>query len=466
MRHELQLLAVILIIICSEIYFSGRDKSPIIPLSIGLFTLHLLAGWLPMGEGALFGGMYRTHSLIHFLKNVLDLGVLVVLLQTAGWVKKQLLPEQRVSEFYLLLWSSLLGMYYMISSGDLLMLFLGLELSTLPIAALAAYEVNRLRSAEAGIKLILTAGLASAITLMGISLLYGATGTFALEALSRQLTGTGLEILGFLFFFAGVAFKISLVPFHFWTPDVYEGAPTGIAAYLSVVSKGAAVFILMILLLGFAPSMSNVWTWVLYLLAILTMTVGNLFALRQNNLKRLLAFSSIAQAGFILLGFLSSGQDGRASIVYFILVYIFSNLGAFGVVQAVAMSTGKENMEDYEGLYRVNPRMALVMLLALFSLAGIPPLAGFFGKFFLFMSAAASGYYLLVLIAVLNAVVSLYYYLIVVRAMFLRKSETPLPYIQNDNWMRASLLICVLGIFVLGISSGVYDFIYALCTRL
>lgn len=466
MRHELQLLAVILIVTCAEIYYTGRDKSAIVQISIALFGLHVLAGWLPMGEGSLFGGMYRTHSLIHFLKNVLDVGVLVVLLQTAGWVKKQLVPEQRVSEFYLLLWSSLLGMYYMVSSGDLLMLFLGLELSTLPVAALAAYEVVRMRSAEAGIKMILIAGLASAITLMGISLLYGATGTFSLAALSQQVRGDGLQTLGFFFFFSGIAFKISLVPFHFWTPDVYEGAPTGVAGYLSVVSKGAAVFILMILLLGVVPSLSGIWTGALYLLAVLTMTVGNLFALRQQNLKRFLAFSSIAQAGFILLGFLSSGQDGRASIIYFVLVYIFSNLAAFGVVHSVSVATGKENMNDYEGFYRVNPRLALVMLLALFSLAGIPPLAGFFGKFFLFMSAASSGYYLLLLIAVLNAVISLYYYLLIVRAMFLRKSETPLPFIENDNWMRASLLICVAGILVLGVSSGVYEYIFGLCVRL
>ncbi|MBK8920207.1 MAG: NADH-quinone oxidoreductase subunit N [Saprospirales bacterium] len=466
MRHELQLLAVILFVICAEIYYSGRDKSGIVPLSIGLFSLHMAAGWLPVGEGALFGGMFRTHGLIHFLKNLLDVGVLVVMLQTAGWVKRQLVPEQRVSEFYLLLWSSLLGMYYMLSAGDLLMLFLGLELSTLPVAALAAYEVARLRSAEGGIKMILTAGLASAVTLMGISFLYGATGTFALAGLSQHLSSNGLETLGFFFFFAGIAFKISLVPFHFWTPDVYEGAPTGIAGYLSVVSKGAAVFILMILLLEFSPALAGTWKAALYLLAILTMTTGNLFALRQQNLKRLLAFSSVAQAGFILLGFLAAGQDGPASIIYFILVYIFSNLAAFGVVHAVAMQTGRENLDDYEGMYRVNPRLSLVMLLALFSLAGIPPLAGFFGKFFLFMAAASSGYYLLLLIAVLNAVVSLYYYLIVVRAMFLRKSEAPLPYIQNDNWMRASLLICVAGILVLGVSSGVYDYIFGLCTRL
>ncbi|MBK6902360.1 MAG: NADH-quinone oxidoreductase subunit N [Saprospirales bacterium] len=464
MRHELQLLAVILIVTCTEIYLTGKDKARVVPFAIALFTLHMVAGWIKPEEGMLFGGMFRTTPLIHMLKNILDLGVLIVLLQTAGWVKKQLVDENRVSEFYLLLWSSLLGMYYMISSGDLLMLFLGLELSTLPIAALAAYEVIRLRSAESGIKLILSAGLASAITLMGISFLYGSTGTYAIPELIKILSGTSLENLGFLFFFAGLAFKISLVPFHFWTPDVYEGAPTGVAAYLSVVSKGSAVFILMILLLGLTPGgMTEIWTWTLYVLAILTMTIGNLFALRQRNLKRFLAFSSVAQAGFILLGFFSTGPDGMASIIYFVLVYIFSNLAAFGVVHAISVETGKEDIGDYDGLYRANPLLSLVMLLAVFSLAGIPPLAGFFGKFFLFMSVASAGMYVLLFIAVVNTVVSLYYYLLVVRAMFLRKSEAPLAYFKSDAWMRASLVICVIGILALGVWSGVYEYIYQLC---
>lgn len=464
MRHEFQLLAVILIVTCTEIFLTGKDKARVIPISIALFTLHMLAGWIKPEDGMLFGGMFRTTHLIHMLKNILDLGVLIVLLQTAGWVKKQLVEENRVSEFYLLLWSSLLGMYYMISAGDLLMLFLGLELSTLPIAALAAYEVIRLRSAESGIKLILSAGLASAVTLMGISFLYGSTGTYAIPELTKILTGTSLENLGFLFFFAGLAFKISLVPFHFWTPDVYEGAPTGIAAYLSVVSKGSAVFILMILLLGLTPGgMTEVWTWTLYVLAILTMTIGNLFALRQRNLKRFLAFSSVAQAGFILLGFFSTGPDGKASIIYFVLVYIFSNLAAFGVVHAISVETGKEDITDYDGLYRANPLLSLVMLLAVFSLAGIPPLAGFFGKFFLFMSVASAGMYVLLFIAVVNTVVSLYYYLLVVRAMFLRKSEAPLAYFKSDAWMRAGLVICVIGILALGVWSGAYEYIYQFC---
>jgi len=190
--------------------------------------------------------------------------------------------------------------------------------------------------------------------------------------------------------------------------------------------------------------------------------MGNLFALRQQNMKRFLAFSSIAQAGFILLGLITGTQLGTATVVYFVLVYIFSNLAAFGVVQAISLQTGKENMTDYDGLYRTNPKLSLAMMLALFSLAGIPPVAGFFGKFFLFTAAASEGYYFLVFLAVVNVTISLYYYLLVVRAMFLRKSDSPIPFFKNKIYMRLGLIIAVTGILVLGVYSPVYDYIYEL----
>jgi NADH-quinone oxidoreductase subunit N len=192
------------------------------------------------------------------------------------------------------------------------------------------------------------------------------------------------------------------------------------------------------------------------------MFIGNLFALRQQNMKRFLAFSSIAQAGFILLGLISGTQLGTATVVYFIMVYIFTNLAAFGVVQAISLQTGKENRDDYNGLYRTNPNLSLVMMLALFSLAGIPPVAGFFGKFFLFAAAASKGYYLLVFLAVVNVTISLYYYLLVVRAMFIRKSENPIPFFKSKIYMRLGLIITVLGILVLGLYSPLYDYIFEL----
>jgi NADH-quinone oxidoreductase subunit N len=247
---------------------------------------------------------------------------------------------------------------------------------------------------------------------------------------------------------------------------VYEGAPINITSYLSVISKGAAVFIFMIVLYKVFYMLQDMWSSMLYVLAVVTMTVGNLFAIRQNNMKRFLAFSSIAQAGFILLGILGANFAGITSVVYFVLIYIFTNLAAFGVVSAIYNASGKENMTDYASLYKTNPMLSLLMMLALFSLAGIPPVAGFFGKFFLFTSAASAGYYILVLIAVLNATISLYYYLKVVKAMFIDPSENPIPRFKTDGYTKLSLIICTIGVFVIGFASIVYEYIFALTSKL
>ena len=236
--------------------------------------------------------------------------------------------------------------------------------------------------------------------------------------------------------------------------------------WVSVISKGAAVFILMILMFTVLKPLMYIWENIMYGIAIITMFVGNLFALRQQNMKRFLAYSSIAQAGFILLGLITGNQLGASTVVYFVMIYIFSNLAAFGVVQAISLQTGKENMNDYEGLYRTNPNLSLVMMLALFSLAGIPPVAGFFGKFFLFTAAASKGYYLLVFLAVVNVTISLYYYLLVVRAMFLRKNDNAIPYFKSKTYMRIGLLITAIGILLIGLYSPIYDYIFELSKNL
>src|SRR5210317_2559572 len=222
----------------------------------------------------------------------------------------------------------------------------------------------------------------------------------------------------------------------------------------------------MILLFTVLKSLMFVWENMLYVIAVATMFIGNLFALRQNNMKRFLAFSSIAQAGFILLGLITGDQLGAATVVYFVMIYVFSNLAAFGVVQAISSKTGKENIDDYEGLYRTNPNLSLIMMLALFSLAGIPPVAGFFGKFFLFTAAASKGYYMLVFLAVVNVTISLYYYLLVIRAMFLRRGENPIPFFKNKLYMRLGLVIAVVGILVIGLYSPIYEYIYELSGNL
>ena len=464
MRQEISLLIIILLLIVGEIFVNKNKKGSLVHLALFLFGIHTIIGFFAIEETSLFGGMFRTNTLIHFFKNALNVGVLVVLLQSADWIQEKMVPLNKGNEFFMLLFSSLLGMYFMISAGDFLMFYLGLELSTLPVAALVAWETSKRISSEAGVKFILSAGLASGVSLFGISLLYAATGSIYFDVITGVITSSNLTILGFVLFFAGLAFKISLVPFHFWTADVYEGAPIGVASYLSVISKGAAAFILMILLFTVLKPLMHVWENIVYVVALATMFIGNLFALRQKNMKRFLAFSSIAQAGFILLGLISGTQLGTATVVYFVLIYILTNLAAFGVVQAISLKTGKENMDDYNGLYRTNPNLSLVMMLALFSLSGIPPVAGFFGKFFLFAAAASKGYYLLVFLAVVNVTISLFYYLLVIRAMFIRKNENPIPFFKSKIYMRLGLSITVLGILILGLYSPLYDYIFELST--
>ena len=462
MRQEIFLLTIILLLIVGEIFIHKNKKGSLVHLALLLFGIHTIIGFFAIEESSLFGGMFRTNTLIHFFKNTLNVGVLIVLLQSSDWIQEKMVPLNKGNEFFMLLFSSLLGIYFMISAGDFLMFYIGLELSTLPVAALVAWETSKRISSEAGVKFILSAGLASGVSLFGISLLYAAAGSIYFNDVIAVLTSTNLTILGSILFFSGLAFKVSLVPFHFWTADVYEGAPIGIASYLSVISKGAAVFILMILLFTVLKPLMPIWENIIYVIALATMFIGNLFALRQQNMKRFLAFSSIAQAGFILLGLITGTQLGTATVVYFVLVYIFSNLAAFGVVQAIESKTGKENRDDYNGLYRTNPNLSMVMMLALFSLAGIPPVAGFFGKFFLFAAAASKGYYFLVFLAVVNVTISLYYYLLVIRAMFIRKNENPIPFFKSKIYMRLGLVITVLGILVLGLYSPLYDYIFEL----
>jgi len=456
MRHELLLIAAALIVLIAEIFWNPGKKESISLFSIIIFSVITIIGFFPSPEGQLFGGMYVSSGTRLLMKNILNIGALLVFIQSVSWLKKEENSE-KISEYFLLLISTLVGMNFMISAGHFLIFYIGIELATIPIAALAAFDRYNNKSAEAGIKLILSSALSSGVLLYGLSMIYGTTGTLYFNEVSTLFGKADLQILGFIFFFAGMAFKISIVPFHLWTADVYEGSPVNITSYLSVISKGAAVFILMIILFKVFPVITATWQKTIFVTSVLTMTIGNLFAIRQQNLKRFLAFSSISQAGYILLGLIGGNQLGMASVIYYILVYIFSNLGAFGVIAAISNATGKENIDDYNGLYHTNPKLSLIMTLALFSLAGIPPVAGFFGKFFLFTAAAQKGFYLLVLIAVLNTIISLFYYLLVVKAMFINKSESPISTFKSDFPTRLALGICVAGIVVTGFASVIFE---------
>ena len=461
LRHELLLLVGAILIIIYDLFVSEEKKASVINVSLVLFAVITLAGFIPADAGKLFGGSFDGSKLTDFVKDILNIALFIIFLQSESYLRK-VENKDKMGTFFALMMFTLVGMDFMVSAGDFLTFFIGLETASIPLAGLAAYDRLKRQSAEAGVKLILLSALSSGVLLYGISLLYGATGSIYFADIMPKVTASPLIIFGFIFFVAGMGFKLSLVPFHLWTADVYEGAPISITSYLSVVSKGASAVIFAIILFTVFKGIVHVWEPVLYALAVLTMTIGNLFALRQDNIKRLLAFSSIAQAGFILLGIMGTGSLGMTTVVYFLLIYVFTNLAAFGVAAAISNASGVETISGYKGLYSTNPKLSLIMMLALFSLAGIPPVAGFFGKFFLFTSAGSQGYYILILIAVLNATISLYYYLGVVKAMFIDKNESPITQFKSSGAMRLSLVISALGIVSVGFASGIFEYIMSL----
>lgn len=464
MRHELLLTLAMLIILMAEIFTSQNSKLKLIPFSIILMGVVTALGFIPVAEGTLFGGMYQTDALRIFMKNILNIGLFIILLQSSEWLKKSRNSE-RIPEFFILTLASTIGMNLMISAGDFLLMYLGIEMATIPSALMAAYERHKSESAEAGMKLILTSALSSGILLFGLSMIYGVTGSIYFDDVQKEFllhANFSLPALGLVFFISGMAFKISLVPFHLWTADVYEGAPVSVTAFLSVLSKGAAVFVLMWVLWQVFGQVEYLWSKMIFAISALTMTVGNLFAIRQNNMKRFLAFSSIAQAGFILLGIMAPSATSMATIVFFLMIYIFTNLAAFGVVGIIANKTGLENISDYKGLYHTNPKLSQALMLSMFSLAGIPPVAGFFGKFFLFSAVSSAGFYSLLIVAVLNAAISLYYYLLPVKAMFIDKNETPIETIKTNRFDALAIGICMVALITIGFASALFEHIVSI----
>jgi len=458
MKQEMSLIVVFLILMVYDLFATENGRKWLQPMGVVLFLAHTILGFLPTATGTSFAGMYVSGAAEVAIKNILNVGVLLLLLQSNGWLGK---PESsfKRGEFYILTLLTLFGMYLMISSGNFILFYIGLETASLPMAALVAFEKFQKNSAEAGAKYVFNAVFSSAILLFGTSLLYGAMGSLYYDDLTMSLISSPLVILAMVFMLAGLFFKISLVPFHFWTPDVYEGAPTSITAYLSTISKGAAVFALMTILYKVFGSMVFEWHAILWWVIVITITIGNIFAIRQQNLKRFLAFSSVSQAGYIALSVMAGTPFGMAATMYYILVYIFSNMAAFGVISAIENKTGKVNMTDYNGLYKTNPYLALIMMMALFSLGGIPPTAGFFSMFYVFVAASAEHEYGLVFIALLNTIISLYYYLLVVKAMFINASEHPIEKFSSDGYMKISLVICLIGLIVLGFTSGIYEYL-------
>ena len=408
-----------------------------------------------------FGGLYVATQAVNVMKMVLTFGTLIVVIMADSWVE----TRQRVAgEFYMLILSTLLGMFMMMSSGNFLLFFLGLEMASVPLACMVAFDKTR-NSAEGAAKYILVATFSSGVMLFGISFIYAATGTLYFDDVAAKITAEPLTIMGLVFFFSGLGFKISLVPFHFWTADTYQGAPTPVTGYLSVISKGAAAITLCTILMKVFQPMVEYWDYMLYIVIVLSITVANLFAIRQSELKRFMAFSSISQAGYIMLVVVGNNQLGVAALTYYVLVYIVANMAVFTVINVVEQNNGgRTDMAAYNGFYQTNPKLSFLMTLALFSLAGIPPFAGMFSKFFVFMAGVQNGdpwAYFVVFIALVNTVVSLYYYLLIVKAMYITKTDSPLPTFQSDANTKVALAVCTAGIALFGIVSCIYEWIAA-----
>jgi NADH-quinone oxidoreductase subunit N len=453
MKSELMVTLIIFILLFIKLG-KGMKSETLLSLIQLLLLVNVIVAFGFNETGRIFNGMFVHNELAGFQKGILALAVYLISLLCSDWLKS----NDNMIEMFVLMLSALLGMYFLVSSDHLLIFYLSLELASIPVAAMANFDLERRKSSEAAMKMVMSSALASGILLFGISLIYGVSGSLDFATIWGKLQNDPLHIMAFVFLFSAFAFKLSVVPFHFWTADVYEGSPVVVTAFLSVVSKGAVSFALFNILYKLFPNLFSTWYSLVVVLSLLTMLIGNFFALRQDNLLRFLAFSSIAQVGFILVGLSGQNNDVISSVTYFILVYVFSNLAAFGVVSVLRSQAGIETISGLKGLYKTSPPLAWALSIGLFSLAGIPPAAGFFGKLFLLMSGASKGNYWYITLAALNMIVSLYYYLRVVRLVFSVPDGEQKP-VTILRPVALGLIICTAGILLSGVISWIYDHI-------
>jgi len=435
---------------------------------------HHLAYWALLGivitiglvltsqKGDLFGGMFHADSFSTFFNLIFLLTGFLTIISSVEFTKK--LPSHQ-GEYFGLILLSMTGMMFLASAGELLFLYVSLELVTIPLYVLAAYRKDELKSSEAGLKYLILGGISSALLLYGISMIYGLTGTTFLKEIKTTLIVRFLAtgeigpalVLGFIFMIAGFGFKLALVPFHMWAPDVYEGAPTPITAFLSVASKAAGIAAFLRVFFRAFLIFQVDWVPLIAVLASLAMIIGNTIALLQTNIKRMLAYSSIAQIGYILLGVVAGSSMGASSVAFYTFVYLFANMGAFITAITFSNTTGSDEIKDYAGLSRRSPALAAMMAVFMLSLVGIPPLAGFMGKYYLFSSAIEQGYIWLVVVAILTSVVSLYYYLNVVRQMYFQTtSENESVAISITPALKTALIISVIGVLLFGIFPHIF----------
>ncbi len=452
---EALITSILVGLVIIEMFLPKDERQDVIGILSVLSTIGLLAFWLTQQDlaGITFSGMFVMDSLAWFFKAFFLIAMIFIFGMTQHFFKSL---DGRRNEFYLLLWLALLGMCLVASSADFLMVFISIEILTISLYVMTAYLKSDKLSIEAGMKYLILGALSSGFLLYGISFLYGAThSTNFLTILNYVQTHAmnPMMLFGLVLVFAGVGFKIAAVPFHMWAPDVYQGAPAPVTALLSVGSKAAGFVILIRLFFGILEPWHPQWSMVLAVLAAISMTYGNLVAMFQTNIKRVFGYSSIAHAGYLLMGAAAGSVLGATAMNYYLLGYLFTNLAAFAVIVIFFVATKSDEIDDYAGLAKRSAILGTTLLLALVSLAGIPPLAGFFGKFTLLMATVQAGFVWLALVAAVNIVISLYYYMTIAKRMYVDAPKTTTPIIVSPM-MRILLILAMTGIIVIGIFQG------------
>ena len=446
---EMTLIAMALVVLLLDLVVKRKE----ILAAVCIGSVAVVAAMLINGYGTTFGGMFVSDGYSTFFKLIFIINVVLSVLISVKYIA---IEKVNYGEYYGLILFSTVGMMLMASAGDLIVLYLGLELMALSTYVLAGFIRHNVKSNEAALKYLLLGAFSSGFLLYGISLIYGITGTTNLKDIAIFISETGLTgnlalLLSVMFFIVAFGFKIAAVPFHMWSPDVYEGAPTSITAFMSVGPKAAGFAVLgRVFLLAFA-SVSVNWSMILIPISILTMALGNVVALSQTNIKRMLAYSSIAHAGYALLGIIAANNEGLASMMNYMMIYAFMNIGAFAVIIMLRSEGFKgENITDYEGLSKTHPMASALMLIFMFSLTGIPPTAGFIGKLYLFMNAIHAGYTWLVIVAVIFSAISAFFYLRIVMYMYMREPKETVA-LTTTKTVGIALGITVVAVLAIGV---------------
>lgn len=465
MLPEMIIILTGFVVLLSDLFLKEDNKQSLgVMAFLGVLLALVVNLTLLNQQGELFGGRFVLDSVSGWFKLSFLLSALIVVALSYDMlngksrsVKKNLGSP---GEYYMILLFTLTGMMYLISSRDLITLYVSLELTTVPLFVLAAWKREDAKSGEAGLKYIILGALSSGFILYGMGILYGLSGSTDLKVIADAMQPGPAFYLSVMLITAGVGFKLAMVPFHMWAADVYQGAPTPITAYLSVGSKGAGLAFLFQFFFRMMGEQVAEWGLVIALLAAATMTLGNVVAIVQQNIKRFMAFSSISQAGYLLMGFLGPYPEGVSAMLFYMLVYVVTNLTVFAIIIFYSNETGKENIDDYKGLSITNPVLALAMMVGLFSLAGIPPLSGFVGKFFLFSVASKAGFHWLVGIAALNSTISLYYYLRIVRQMYIEPKAEGASKLSISPILKYTVAIPVVAVVLMGIIPYFYELIH------